>query len=572
MDKSVQLYSSNSEDFENDPDTAEIDDNETNLTPIPTGIQNEGCIRSTERQTPNGTRLWTPIVDIEFKPVVGTRYDTWDQVLSSYTLYSQKAGFSIRIGTRRVTNDGLVTYRHILCNKNGLPTGKVFDTSVVPKEKRVRRRSIKVCGCTACVKVKSGEGTEGFEVYELKEEHNHELVDPNNMDLTLGKRKLEFSDKELIVNCKLANIGPSKAHRLQVALKGGHHMVRGTKNDYKNFSRDITEFIGDKDAQYFVNRLQDRSICLNNFTFELLSHGDEIRNLFWVDDVSKLNYQAFGDVLAFDATYHTNKYNMIFVPFTGVDHHKRCVTFGAALLYDETIESFKWVLERFMEAHNNKQPLLVLTDQDPAVKNAVSIVLDKSIHRLCMWHITNKLSLKVSAKLLHETNLRQDMHNRVEDQGNFIYTVAHQDHNMDHINEFKVTLHLSDITVSCSCMSFTRIGYLCRHVFCVFRHHNIKKIPEQYVHKRWRRDALPKTVFDMDNRYAVNHSENSLLRHSIIDNMQKCVDRVRQNVDKLKEIDQYVLHLKNQIFKDHPIDPGYKNKGVLVEEVDCRIF
>jgi len=104
----------------------------------------------------------------------------------------------------------------------------------------------------------------GFEVYELIEEHNHGLVDQHNNYLTLGKRKLEFVDKELIANCKLANIGTSKAHRLQVALRGGHHMVRGTKNDYKKFSRDITEFIGDKDAQYFVNRLQNRSLCLNN--------------------------------------------------------------------------------------------------------------------------------------------------------------------------------------------------------------------------------------------------------------------------------------------------------------------
>lgn len=85
---------------------------------------------------------------------------------------------------------------------------------------------------------------------------------------------------------------------------------------------------------------------------------------------------------------------MIFVPFTGVDHHKKCVTFGAGLIYDETIESYKWLLDKFLKTHK-KQPKLVLTDQDAAVKQAVRAVFDQSIHRLCMWHIVKKIPLKV---------------------------------------------------------------------------------------------------------------------------------------------------------------------------------
>ncbi|KAK1441451.1 hypothetical protein QVD17_07357 [Tagetes erecta] len=198
--------------FNNDLDTTEIDDHETNGTPIPTGVQNKvsilsSSILSSEHQTPNGTRFWTPVVTsaiLKYEISVSCAlYDSWDEVLSSYALYAKKAGFSIRIGTRRGTKDGLVTYRHILCNRNGLPTGKVFDTPVVPNKKRVRRRNIKVCGCRACVKVKAVEGSEGFEVYELIEEHNHGLVDQHNMNLTLGKGKLEFFDKELIVNWQI---------------------------------------------------------------------------------------------------------------------------------------------------------------------------------------------------------------------------------------------------------------------------------------------------------------------------------------------------------------------------------
>jgi hypothetical protein len=85
---------------------------------------------------------------------------------------------------------------------------------------------------------------------------------------------------------------------------------------------------------------------------------------------------------------------MIFVPFTGVDHHQKCVSFGAGLIHSETVESYKWLLEAFLKVHF-LQPKLVLTDQDPAMRIAVPQVFTKASHRLCMWHIMKKLPSKV---------------------------------------------------------------------------------------------------------------------------------------------------------------------------------
>ncbi|KAI3765944.1 hypothetical protein L2E82_15991 [Cichorium intybus] len=90
----------------------------------------------------------------------------------------------------------------------------------------------------------------------------------------------------------------------------------------------------------------------------------------------------------------TNKYDMVFVPFTAIDNHKRSITVGAGLLSNETIESYKWLLEAFLKAHK-KEPTLVLTDQDAAIKQAVQDVLPRSKHRWCMWHIMKKLQKKV---------------------------------------------------------------------------------------------------------------------------------------------------------------------------------
>ena len=88
---------------------------------------------------------------------------------------------------------------------------------------------------------------------------------------------------------------------------------------------------------------------------------------------------------------------MVFVPFTGIDNHRKCVTFGAGLLCNETTKSYIWLLRCFLKAFS-KQPRLVVTDQDPAMRKAVAAVFKESKHRLCMWHITNKLPLKVRDK------------------------------------------------------------------------------------------------------------------------------------------------------------------------------
>lgn len=85
---------------------------------------------------------------------------------------------------------------------------------------------------------------------------------------------------------------------------------------------------------------------------------------------------------------------MVFVPFTGIDHHNKCVTLGAGMLKRETYESYKWLLKSYLKA-SGKQPGIVVTDQDPAMKKAIETMFTESRHRLCMWHITRKFEGKV---------------------------------------------------------------------------------------------------------------------------------------------------------------------------------
>jgi zinc finger SWIM domain-containing protein 3 len=84
-----------------------------------------------------------------------------------------------------------------------------------------------------------------------------------------------------------------------------------------------------------------------------------------------LDYAYFDDVVTFDTTFGTNKEYRPFGVFLGLNHFRETIIFGAAILFDETGDSFTWLFETFLATHNGKQPKTIYTDQDAAMKKAI---------------------------------------------------------------------------------------------------------------------------------------------------------------------------------------------------------
>ncbi|XP_021984713.1 protein FAR1-RELATED SEQUENCE 5-like [Helianthus annuus] len=340
-------------------------------------------------------------------------FQQWEDVVEMYDLYAEHCGFSTRLGTIK-RKKGAITHHYIVCSNHGKPhsQNRNFDT-LNETSLKIRQSTFRVCDCKACICVKFDQTSRGWVLYHFEENHYHPMVPVHSRDLTKRRRSLDFFTKEFIHRASLSKVGPSVAHRLQVNLRrGGNHNVKGTADNFRNFASRVRMFIGDRDTHLVIENMKDQVDHLPNYTFKYSMENGEIRHMFWADEISKINYQVFGNVLAFDATYQTNKYNLIFVPFTGIDNNKRCVTFGAGLLFCETIEAYTWLLKAFLEAHN-KQPTPVLTDQDPALRQAVAAVFDRSLHRLCMWHIMKKLTSKIAGEVAHNSEFRAAIHKLV---------------------------------------------------------------------------------------------------------------------------------------------------------------
>ena len=117
---------------------------------------------------------------------------------------------------------------------------------------------------------------------------------------------------------------------------------------------------------------KDRNIFFI-FFFNKFNVDEESRltNLFWADSTARMDYACFGDVLTFDTTYRTNAYKKPLVMLVGVNHHHQTVVFGCALLMDESIATYEWVLETFLIAMMNMKPISVVTNGDKAMSKAI---------------------------------------------------------------------------------------------------------------------------------------------------------------------------------------------------------
>lgn len=140
-----------------------------------------------------------------------------------------------------------------------------------------------------------------------------------------------------------SGIGPKAAHELASRHVGGSCNLSYTRQDHKNYLRTKRQrelMYGE--AGNMLKYFQDKVTENPSFHYAVqLDCEEQIINIFWADAKMIIDYAHFDDVITFDTTFGTNKEYRPFGVFTGFNNFRETVIFGAALLYDETFESFK---------------------------------------------------------------------------------------------------------------------------------------------------------------------------------------------------------------------------------------
>ncbi|XP_021717679.1 protein FAR1-RELATED SEQUENCE 5-like [Chenopodium quinoa] len=261
------------------------------------------------------------------------KFNSVDEGVEFYKSYALVASFNTRKSTSKRHIEKKLAFQYVLCNKKGFKEKKkpiveriLNDKEGQSKEGKIsitRKRLVTRVGCKAFMVLKHCED-EKYIVTQFHEGHTHPLYTPSCNLFQKEGRKMNILHKKMIVDNSKVNIGPVKTFRMMKEILGGYDNVGASKQDFKNFHRDLKTFIQGSDAQM---------------------------------------------------------YNMVFTPFTGVDHHKSCITFAAGFIAKEDIESFEWLFKTFLKAMGNNEPNCLITDQDPAMKIVVSRVFQKSEHR-----------------------------------------------------------------------------------------------------------------------------------------------------------------------------------------------
>ncbi|XP_076915910.1 protein FAR1-RELATED SEQUENCE 5-like [Bidens hawaiensis] len=367
-------------------------------------------------------------------------FDSVELAYGFYVSYAHTSGFSVRKNSG-YSNHGLPKLKYYVCSEEGFKTASEYNTlDDANNGKRKHRKPFKRTGCGAHIKFRLNE--------------------------------MDYVKESTIHALSQVNVGPVRAFNILKSLYGGYKQVGATKNDFKNFKTRQNEYINEYDADMLIKRLEKKKKYCPNFSFEYtIKEEGSLGGLFWVDEDSKKNYMVFGDVVGFDATYRSNKYDLVLVLFTGIDNHNRNITLGAALLESETAESYGWLLRAYLNTFGSA-PKVVVTDQDVAMKRAIQdqLEIEDGIHSFASvtrQQVDDFMKFEIE-------DLKQPCSTFFE----FIGAIH------------CVMFRSADQTMSCSCRRFELFGLLCRHIFYVLRICFVTKFPKRYIVRRWRKDVV----------------------------------------------------------------------------------
>ncbi|CAM0906862.1 unnamed protein product [Alopecurus aequalis] len=136
-----------------------------------------------------------------------------------------------------------------------------------------------------------------------------------------------------------------------------------------------------------LRRRQDEDDPEHFHKYEL-DAGGRLKRLYWADADARLSsIDHSDDVVVVDTTFRTNKYGVPFVPFVGLNRHRRPVVLGCGVVTDQSSDSLVWLLRAYMLSTGQESPKSVITDGSDAVVHAVKAVLPQSNHRICSWQV-----------------------------------------------------------------------------------------------------------------------------------------------------------------------------------------
>ncbi|KAH9679535.1 protein FAR1-RELATED SEQUENCE [Citrus sinensis] len=323
--------------------------------------------------------------ELTAEDVIGKRFASLEEATDFYKKYSKIMGFSVRIYDGRRDTNGAPIMKHWVCSREG-----ERDKKYIEHTNRIREpKAITRVNCRAAFRVNLDKESKTWVARSFVPKHSHELASDFETQFLRSHRMVKDSDNALANSMQTVGIKTSQIMDFFVNQAGGYdNLGFGLKDLYNNLDNKRRSMILETDSEAALAYLNAKADMDPDFFCKYsIDEENRLANLFWADSIARLDYSYFGDVLAFDSTYKTNEYGKPLVILLGVNNHYATSFFGCAILTDETVETYTWVLKTFLCAMNNRKPISIVTDGDRAMRKAIKKVVPEARHRLCIWNL-----------------------------------------------------------------------------------------------------------------------------------------------------------------------------------------
>ncbi|XP_024178220.1 protein FAR1-RELATED SEQUENCE 5-like [Rosa chinensis] len=302
----------------------------------------------------------------------GQKFKTVEEAESFYNAYAKAMGFDVRSDYKRLSIriTGRVTSLRLVCSAQGKRREEYMSN-----KKRVRKPKKETrFNCPCLFKVRYRSNINAYIVDDFITIHSHHLAQAHELHLLRSHRSVEDHHLALATSMQKVSVKPCHTYEYIVDRSGGFKNVGFIMKDlYNKLDSRRREILLEGDAENALTYMRGKVATDSHFYCKFsIDEDNRLANMFWRDSNSLVDYTCFGDVLVFDSTYKTNSYEKSLVLFVGSNNHLSTTVFGFALLMDETIETYTWVLETFISSMNIKRPVAVLTDGDEAMRRALS--------------------------------------------------------------------------------------------------------------------------------------------------------------------------------------------------------
>ncbi|WCJ40517.1 FAR1-related sequence 8 [Euphorbia peplus] len=315
-------------------------------------------------------------------PLVGMEFDSYDDAYNYYNCYARELGFAIRVKSSWTKRNSKEKRGAVLCcNCEGFKT---------MKEANSRRKETRT-GCLAMIRLRLVESNR-WRVDEVKLEHNHSF-DPERAQNSKSHKKMEVGSKRKIepaVDVEVRTIKLYRTAAVDPLGYGSSNSNDGESSHHVDRSKHLKLKKGD--SQIIYNYFCQVQQTNPNF-FYLMDLSDEgfLKNVFWISARSRASYTYFGDVVLFDTTCLSNKYDIPLFSFVGTNHHRQSILLGCGLLADETFETYVWLFRAWLTCMLGRPPQTIITNHCKVMQSAIAEVFPRANHRLSLSHVVQKI-------------------------------------------------------------------------------------------------------------------------------------------------------------------------------------